>query len=180
MEDSKDINFLATIEGQDYEESLRKIVSNLVFSDIFNISNPNPLIFIREFWIFLLISLGLYTAPFHTSWGIGHYRGYTETSWQNFYSWGNWIGHTRGFDRWRRLQYRTCCKLHLNALLFLSRSASHSNAFRSQSIKPTKILWSCSGQNTKPRRRKPYLMKQKDFIEPTLVCLRRLRMSLKV
>ena len=49
MEDLKDINFLATIEGQDYEESLRKIVSNLVFSDIFNISKPNPLILIREF-----------------------------------------------------------------------------------------------------------------------------------
>ena len=28
MEDLQDINFLATIEGQDYEESLRKIVSN--------------------------------------------------------------------------------------------------------------------------------------------------------
>ena len=28
MEDLQDINFLATIEGQDYEESLRKIISN--------------------------------------------------------------------------------------------------------------------------------------------------------
>ena len=78
MEDLKDINFLATIEGQDYEESLRKIVSNLVFSDIFNILNPNPLILIREFQIFLLISLLRYTAPLHTSQGIGHNRGYTE------------------------------------------------------------------------------------------------------
>ena len=67
MEDLKDINFLATVEGQDYKESLRKIVSNLVFSDIFNISNPYPLILVREFQISLLISLGLYTAPLHSS-----------------------------------------------------------------------------------------------------------------
>ena len=67
MEDLKDINFLATIEGQDYKELLRKIVSNIVFSDIFNILNPNPLILIREFQISLLISLGLYTAPLHSS-----------------------------------------------------------------------------------------------------------------
>ena len=179
MEDLKDINFLATIEGQDYEESLRKIVSNLVFSDIFNISNPNPLFFIREFWIFLLISLGLYTAPLHSSWSISHYQGYPEMARQSFYSWRNRIGHTRGFDHWRRLQYQTRCKLHSNALRFLSRSASRSNTFRSQSIKPTKILWSCSRQNTKSRR-KPYLTKQKDFIELTLVCLRRLKMSLEV
>ena len=31
MEDLKDINFLAVVEGQDYEESLRKIVSILFF-----------------------------------------------------------------------------------------------------------------------------------------------------
>lgn len=31
MEDLQDINFLAVVEGQDYEESLRKIVSILFF-----------------------------------------------------------------------------------------------------------------------------------------------------
>ena len=31
MEELQDINFLATIEGQDYEESLRKIVSIAFF-----------------------------------------------------------------------------------------------------------------------------------------------------
>ena len=34
MDELKDINFLATIEGQDYEESLRKIVSEQLFLSI--------------------------------------------------------------------------------------------------------------------------------------------------
>ena len=64
MEELQDINFLATIEGQDYEESLRKIVSSfnspLRFSQFLANHNIRPQIHLIYF------STGIHSVTFHT------------------------------------------------------------------------------------------------------------------
>ena len=72
MDELKDINFLATIEGQDYEESLRKIVSKQLFLSI----NPSSnLIFWSRQQIHRIdLVVGLYTATFHPFRSFSHNR----------------------------------------------------------------------------------------------------------
>ena len=130
MDELKDINLLATIEGQDYEESLRKIVSEQLFLSI----NPSSYLIFWSGQQICCVDLvvGLYTATFHPSRSFSYNRRNPKAYRQNLLQGRDQIWHSGKSYHWWGLQHWMHCKSHSNAFWLITRSTSHSNAFVSQ------------------------------------------------
>ena len=96
MEDLNDINFLAVIEGRDYEHSLKKIVSICLF-DSFPCTSTDTRKETRKYHlIFGFWFTGLYEVSLHSIGCIGRDRGYSTSFEACIFGGGDRIWNTRG------------------------------------------------------------------------------------